>query len=96
MLLFRQRPPIMLIDPDRDAPRNHLKRLLQVLPDKRGAQRRMTIDNLLPRSLKCRHVEVLERAGDVRHVDSMVLRVQTVKQQPLLHRRKGINVFNVL
>src|SRR6185503_5333565 len=96
LLFLRQRPPIVLIDPYRYPPRNHLKRLLQVLPHKRRTQRRMPIHNLLPRAFKRLHVEIFERAGDMRYVDSMVLRVETVEEQPLLHWRKGINILNVL
>src|SRR5262245_55259745 len=54
---WSQRPPIFTLDRQQRLTTDHLKRLLQFLPDKGRTQDGVSVNDLLPRMLQCAQVE---------------------------------------
>src|ERR1700720_2786272 len=82
---------------DLDMPTDDLQRLGQSLPHKERTQDRMAIDDLLPSPLPGLYIEVsLDRPAKLATVDSHFCSIETLEQEPGLHRGKRIDVLDLL
>lgn len=89
-------PPIILFDRERHPRVNYLKRLPQPLPYKGSAEYWVPVDDLLQGLLKKRGIQLAqEGAAELFDVDAGVWSIEAVKQEPLLERGQGVNIFDL-
>jgi hypothetical protein len=76
---------------------HHLQRPCRLVVDEDGAQRRMPAHQLAPAAFQARHVERAAQAvGDLLSIGQGVGLEQPLEEHPLLHRRQGVEVLQVL
>src|SRR6202008_3055643 len=75
---------------------HYLKRFIQSLRGKEGAQRRVSIDNALPRLFKSRDIDVsVHHPGEDLDLHRRAGSIAVVKQDALLHRGERIDILDV-
>ena len=90
-------PPVVLPPREFYMPIDNLKRLITKLPIEGSAQNWVPIHHALPGSLEGRDVQIaMQGAAPLRAIHPWLRGIQRVKEYALLHRRKGIDILNVL
>src|SRR5689334_22879475 len=89
LFVSSQAAPVMLLERDAYTFVNQLQRLVQILPDERGAQHFVPVERLLPGEAECAGVKItLQYATELAQVNIRVRRIKDVEQHALLHRRE--------
>lgn len=97
LLVGRQTAPIVLGQWQRRATVNHLERLVDLLPDKRGPQHRVAIDDPLPGLGKRSRIDrTLDLPGELLDVHPRFRLGQAMEEDTRLHGGKGIDIFDLL
>src|ERR1041385_4168050 len=65
LLRFRQRTPVVFIYLQIHFPQDALQRFVLVLPDERGSEDRVPLDDMPPRALKLRHIQLAAQEIDL-------------------------------
>src|SRR5579864_552171 len=87
LFLFREFAPVKLIPSERSLLPDNLERFGNFLPDKRAAQNRMTLKDLLPCAFERGSVEVsINGEFEMHHISAASGAQQDVKQNSFLQR----------
>src|SRR5689334_16233685 len=90
---WREHAPVFLVPVECNFAEHYLHRLVNAIADKHRAQDLVTIDHLLPRTLKRLLVELLKDQLELYYVKTRARREEGMEQKSLLQRCQRIDVF---
>ncbi|MCY1509140.1 hypothetical protein D9M68_434720 [compost metagenome] len=88
--------PVLFFPGQRQLAVDQLQRRLQPFPGEAGAQDGMADDQAFPGGAQALRVEIVEVEGQLVDVDAVLLGIQAVIEQALLHRRQRVDILDGL